>query len=158
MELEPNTEAPRKFNKWSDDKNDVLRSFVQSIMHPVSKSKMKSHAALIKLEYTPSSSGSGYRVLSGEAIPLSNLGNDRLENASEQFEHFFSTQDNSDDEFDCFAIFDYQSDDEQGMFFKFYGFGSHANQAQIRKDGAMARGIHNGLMMMINGIIPSSSK
>jgi molybdopterin-guanine dinucleotide biosynthesis protein len=67
-----NPRFKRKFDKWKTETFANSSFLIQSLMHPISRLRMETHIALIRLNELPS----GFRVLSADLMLIEGLPDD----------------------------------------------------------------------------------
>jgi hypothetical protein len=126
---EDNPRFMRKFNKWIGINVNDSCSLAVYAMHPISKSRMYSHVAVIRLKELPKS---GFRVLSADAVSIESLASDAMA-LCRGFAH--SDQVNNPLVVVCFALYVIEAIDcvNSCTIHNSYTFGDYSNLHYIQK-------------------------
>jgi hypothetical protein len=114
-------------------------------MHPISKIRLETHVAVIRLKELPS----GFRVLSAEAALIESLPEEFKKPSREDI---LSFQTNRPDDVCCLAVLNVEAIDGSKIRFLFnnYGFGPYSNIAAIQKKAATENDRQADLIKMLN--------
>jgi hypothetical protein len=140
-----NPSLRRKFIKWKADNFTHISSLVNSVMHPISRIRVETHIAMIRMNEL----SSGFRVLSAETALMESLPNDTKQGIREVL---LSNQTNQSERLWCVAMFEVESIDSTSFrtFFCGYSFGPYSNMVSIQEKAASENGRQVDLIQMLN--------
>jgi hypothetical protein len=115
-----------------------------SVIHPISRLRLESHVAVIRLMELPSQ----FRVISADLVSIEIL----PDNLRQQIRDIIlSFQTNHPNEVSCVAMFDMEAiDDSSHSFIGGYRFGPYSNLAAIQEKAAAENDRQADLIKMLN--------
>jgi hypothetical protein len=136
----------RKFNKWKAENFTHISSLAISVLHPISRIRLETHVALIRLKELPV----GFRVLSADAVRIDGL----LEVQKNHLLGKVLKNQTNRPENVCFeAMFEVESINAAGScsLFSGYEFGDYFNNlADIQEEAAYDNDRQADLIKMLN--------
>jgi hypothetical protein len=137
-----NPRLTRKFNKWEADNFNLTSSLVLAVMHPISRIRLGSHVAVIRLKELPN----GFRVLSVEAVSIESLPD------KHKYGEVLNYQTNQPELVYCVALFHVEAIDVSSscIFPIGYRFGTYLNLAAFQVAASLNNGRQDELIKMLN--------
>jgi hypothetical protein len=135
----------RKFGKWSGEGFTHNSSLVMSLLHPISRLRMESHVAMIRLKELPS----GFRILSARAVSIESLPDDVKKDIREGF---LSSKAYHPEQVRCMSLYVVEAinADNNCTIPNCYGLGIFADLAAIQDIAAAENGRQADLIKMLN--------
>jgi hypothetical protein len=140
-----NPRFTRKFNKWEAKNFTYAGSLAMSLMHPISKLRLESHLAKIRVKELPS----GFRVLSADAVLIESLPDVQKIIIRDRI---LFNQTNQPEKICCEAMYGVEAIDaaKNTTFLDGYSFGPYSNLAAVQEEVATLNGRRVELIKTLN--------
>jgi hypothetical protein len=140
-----NPSLQRKFGKWNAENFSLISSLIQSLMHPISRIRLKNHVVVIKMKELPS----GFRVLSADAVSIESLSDAAKSSIREDI---LFTQAAEPEKVNCLASYEIDAIDDvyNVATLNRYGFGKYSDLAALQDLATAKNGCQAGFIQMLN--------
>jgi hypothetical protein len=147
MEEINNPRLTRKFDKWKAKNLTRISFLIQSLMHPISRIRLESQVAVIRLKELRS----GFRVLSAEAALIDNLSDISIRTIRE---NIFANNSNYPETVICHIICVIETiyADSNYQVPNAFGFGDYSDLAAIQDEASIEYGREVELIQMLNRV------
>jgi hypothetical protein len=134
----------RKFIKWKAENFTNFSSLVESLMHPISKLRLESHVAVIRLKELPVK----FRVISAEPVLIESL---RDPHRQTILNFILSNQTDELEYVCCEAVFEVNSIDTayRTCFFEGYHLGEYSELPDIQERASVENGRRAEIIQML---------
>jgi hypothetical protein len=135
----------RKYKTWKTENFDYASSLTLALMYPISRLRLESHFAEIRLQELPG----GFRVLSAESVSIESLPDNRAQTVRDSILY---NQTNQPENVCCVAVFAVFAINaaKNSFLHEGYGFGPYSNLAAIQEEASFENGRQAELIKMLN--------